>query len=463
MSLKGIKKLEENIIELEIEVLADEFEVALEKSYKKNVGKMNVQGFRRGKAPRKIVERMFGEGVFFEDAVNLLYPQAYEKAIEEEKIEPVDKADIEIIKVEKEGFTFKAKVTVKPEVELGTYKGIKVDKVITNISDEEIDVELENVKNKYVRLVSVSDRPSQIGDVTIIDYEGFIDGVVFEGGKGENHSLKLGSNQFIPGFEEQLVGKNIGDNVEVNVTFPEEYKSEELKGKSAIFKVKINEIKFNEFPIFDDEFAKDISEFDTFEEYKNSLRTTLLEQKEKRNDTETEGKIIEILIKDMKVNIPEVMVEKQLDNFVSDYEQKLRSQGLDLATYLSYTKSDIESFRKMFKPQAESQVKTRLALEKITELEKIIISQEEIDEEYKKIAEMYKMELDKIKTYIPLIEISKDIAVQKAIALVKNSAIITMAEEKKIDNIQTVADKSKKTTNKKTTTKKATEKTTAKE
>lgn len=447
MSLKGVNKVEENVLELEIEVLGDAFEEALQKSYKKNVGKMNIQGFRKGKAPRKMIEKMYGEEVFFEDAVNLLYPEAYEKAAEEAKIEPIDKADIEITNVSKEGFSFKAKVTVKPEVELGNYKGIKVDKVISEISEDELNSELKNVQKKYSRLVSVSDRPSQIGDIAIIDYEGFVDGAAFEGGKGENHNLKLGSNQFIPGFEDQLVGKNVSDEVEVTVTFPEEYQSEELKGKTAIFNVKINEIKFNELPILDDEFAKDVSEFETFEEYKSSLKTKLLEQKESNNDNEVEGKIIDILIGDMKVNIPEVMVERQLDNFVSDYDQKMRSQGLDLNTYLSYTGSDMDTFRKTFREQSERQVKTRLALEKIVELESIIVSEEEIEGEFKKIAEMYKMELDKIKSYVPEIEITKDLAVQKAITLVKNMSEITMVVEEKKSNIsENDTEKSKKTT-----------------
>jgi trigger factor len=432
MNLKNTTKLENNMVELEIEVSAEEFEKAVEAAYRKNIGKMNIHGFRKGKAPRKFVEKMYGEGVFYEDAVNATYPDAYEQAVEIAKIEPIDKADIEVLNMGKEGYTFKAKVAVKPEVELGIYKGIQVEKTAVHVSDEDIENELKNVQRKYARLISVEDRAAALEDNVVIDYEGFVDGVPFEGGKGENHNLKLGSGQFIPGFEEQLVGKNIGDDVEVSVTFPEEYHSEELKGKAAIFKVKIHEIKVNELPEMDDELAKDASEFDTLVEFKDSLKEKLVAAREKQSETEVETKILDAIIADMKADIPAVMIERQLDNIVNDYSQRMSQQGMALADYLQYTGSSIDVFKDNFRAQAEIQVKTRLALEKVVELENIVIAEEEIEEEFKKFADDYKMEVEKIKMYIPAAEIAKDLAVTKAIELVKNNAEVTVVvgEEK---------------------------------
>lgn len=432
MNLKNTTKLENNMVELEIEVSAEEFEKAVEAAYRKNIGKMNIHGFRKGKAPRKFVEKMYGEGVFYEDAVNATYPDAYEQAAEIAKIEPIDKADIEVLDVSKEGYTFKAKVAVKPEVTLGIYKGVKVEKTAVNVSDEDIENELKNVQRKYARLISVEDRAAALEDNVVIDYEGFVDGVPFEGGKGEKHNLKLGSGQFIPGFEEQLVGKNIGDDVEVSVTFPEEYHSEELKGKAAIFKVKIHEIKVNELPEMDDELAKDASEFDTLAEFKDSLKEKLVTAREKQSETEVETKILDAIIADMKADIPQVMIERQLDNIVNDYSQRMSQQGMALADYLQYTGSSIDVFKDNFRAQAEIQVKTRLALEKVVELESIVVSEEEIEEEFKKFADEYKMEVEKIKMYIPATEIAKDLAVTKAIELVKNNAEVTIVvgEEK---------------------------------
>lgn len=430
MNLKSVEKPEKNVVEIEVEVGAEEFEEAVERAFKKNIGKLNVQGFRKGRAPRKFVEKIYGESVFYEEAVNSSYPEAYEEAIEKAGIEPVDKADIEIISVGKEGYTFKAKVTVKPEVKLGRYKGVKVEKEAVKVTDEDVNSELSNIQKKYARLVSVTDRPSRLDDIVIIDYEGSVDGVPFEGGKAENHNLKLGSDQFIPGFEEQLIGKNIGGEADVNVTFPEEYHTEELKGKKALFKVKINDIKFSELPALDDEFAKDASEFDTLDEFKASLKEKITHSREHSAENDVENKIIDEVVAFMTAEIPDIMIEKQIDNMAADYNQRLGMQGLDINTYLSYTGMDIEGFRKMFREQAEKQVKSRLALEKIAETEKIVVSEEEISEEIKKIAEAYQMEPEKIKMYVPVSDIAKDIAAGKAIEFLKANAVVTTVEKK---------------------------------
>ncbi len=442
--LKEVKTIEKNVVELEISVSAEDFEVALEKAYKKNIKNMNIPGFRRGKAPRKFVEKMYGEEIFFEQAVNDTYPAAYESAIAEGKINPVDKASIEVVEVSKEGYTFKATVTVKPEVELSQYKELKAEKVKVAVSDSDVDAEIEAIRQRYGRLVTISDRAAQLDDTVIIDFEGFIDGVAFEGGKGEDHNLKLGSGQFIPGFEDQIVGRNTGDSFDVNVTFPTEYHAEDLSGKDAVFKVTLKEIKFTELPALDDEFAKDASEFDTFEEYKKSVKDRITENKEKQAEMDVENDILKALTDNMTADIPQVMIDNQVETLVKDYDQRLNMQGLSLEMYLQYTGGDMDSFKKMFEEQAANNVKTRLALEKVVELEKIVISDEEIDEEIKRMAEEYKMEVEKIKAFIPVEELAADLAVTKAIELVKNNAVITEVAKKKAP-----AAKSKKTTAKK--------------
>lgn len=459
MSLKNVTKPEKNIVELEIAVGAEEFEGAVERAYRKNIKKMNVQGFRKGKAPRKIVERIYGGEVFFEDAVNDTYPKAYDEALTEASVTPVDKAEIEVLDISKDGYTFKAKVTVKPEVQVNLYKGVKVEKVQAKVTDEDIENELSRIRQRYARLVTVTDRAAKEGDTAVIDYEGFVDGVPFEGGCDTGHNLKLGSGQFIPGFEEQIIGKNPGDEFDVNVTFPEDYHSEELKGKNAVFKVKLNEIKFSELPELDDEFAKDASEFDTLEEFKGSIKTRLFEDREKQYENQLEGDIIDAVIENMEADIPEVMTEKQLDNIVADHDRRIQSQGLNLDNYLSYLGMDMEAFRKMFHDQALRNVKTRLAFEKIAELEKIAVSDEEIDEEIKKMAENYKMDAEKIKSFIPLDELAMDLSVQKAFQLVKDNAEVTLVDKKteKEDKPQEVAEKKKASV--KRTTKKTVKKT----
>jgi trigger factor len=425
MSLNSANKIETNKYELEISVGKEIFQKAVEKVYKRNVQKMNVQGFRRGKAPRAFVEKIYGEGIFFEDAVNALYPEAYDEGVKEAGIDPVDKAEVEIVSVDKDGFVFKAKVTVKPEVEVGEYKGLKAVKTIKNVTDEDIDGEIQRVRERNARVITVEDRPAKTGDITIIDFDGSVDGVPFDGGKAEKHSLELGSGQFIPGFEDQVVGHSTGDEFDVNVTFPEEYNVKELAGKVAVFKVKLHEIKFSELPEVDDEFAKDVSEFDTLEAYKEDIKKHLIEKNESDAKEEVENALIDQVSAGMKAEIPEVMFESSINGFVNDFDYRLQSQGLNVTSYLQYTGMDMEAFRKTFREQAESQVKIRLALEKIAEIEKFDISPEDVEDEYKKLAERYNVEVDKIKAAIDAKAVEKDLVVTKAIDLVRSSAVIT--------------------------------------
>ncbi len=448
MTLVSQNKLENNTVELEISVGAEEFEAACANAYRKNVGKINVDGFRPGKAPRSIIEKRFGKEIFYEDAVNELYPVAYSDAVVEAGIEPVDRADIEVTEVNENGFTFKAKVTVKPEVEVSDYKGIKATKNVKNVTEADINAEIDNLRNRNSRIINVDDRAAQSGDNTVIDYEGFVDGVAFEGGKGEKQSLVLGSNQFIPGFEDQVVGHNIGDEFDVNVTFPEEYHAPELAGKAAVFKCKLHEIKVRELPEVDDEFIKDVTEFDTLDEFKNDAEAKLKDRFENAATAEVEDLLIDSVIANMKADIPECMFEHAIDDMIRDFESRLSAQGMSIEIYLQYTGMDMDAFRKTFREQAERQTKIRLALEKIAKLENITASDEDIEAEYKKIAEMYQIEADKIKTFVPAEEISKDLAMQKAIDFVRDNASIT---------VKTYDDKApaKKPAVKKTATKKA--------
>ena len=448
MTLVSQNKLENNTVELEISVGAEEFEAACANAYRKNVGKINVDGFRPGKAPRSIIEKRFGKEIFYEDAVNELYPVAYSDAVVEAGIEPVDRADIEVTEVNENGFTFKAKVTVKPEVEVSDYKGIKATKNVKNVTEADINAEIDNLRNRNSRIINVDDRAAQSGDNTVIDYEGFVDGVAFEGGKGEKQSLVLGSNQFIPGFEDQVVGHNIGDEFDVNVTFPEEYHAPELAGKAAVFKCKLHEIKVRELPEVDDEFIKDVTEFDSLDEFKKDAEAKLKDRFENAATAEVEDLLIDSVIANMNADIPECMFEHAIDDMIGDFESRLSAQGMSIEIYLQYTGMDMDAFRKTFREQAERQTKIRLALEKIAKLENITASEEDIEAEYKKIAEMYQIEVDKIKTFVPAEEISKDLAMQKAIDFVRDNASIT---------VKTYDDKApaKKPAAKKTATKKA--------
>jgi len=474
MSLKGSKKVDTNRYELEVSIDAESFQNAIREAYRKNGKKINVPGFRKGKAPLSIIEKFYGEEVFFEDALNLIYSDALDAAITEAGLKFVeDKIDFDLVSISKaEGVEFKATITTYPEVELDAYKGLKVERVTPEVTDAEVDEEIGRMADRNARVVAVEDRAAENGDITTIDFEGFVDGVPFDGGKAEGHTLALGSNQFIPGFEDQIIGHNIGDEFDVNVEFPAEYHAENLAGKPAVFKVKLHEIKKRELPQIDDEFAKDVSEFDTLADLKADLKAKTLERKNATADEQVENDLIDQLIDGMKAEIPEAMFERRVDESLRDFDYRLQSQGMNLETYMQYLgNGDINEFRKNFRPQAERSVKVRLALEKIVELENIVPTEEDIDAEFDKLAKQYNMEADKIKAMIPVEELVKDIAVSKAIALVKDSAQIKEVAKKSETAAKKPATKkstttksstTKSTTTKKTTTKKAEGETAAK-
>ncbi len=396
-----VENVEKNVVQLEIEVEAEKFDQGLQKAFAKNSNKFSIPGFRRGKAPRSMVEKFYGEQVLYEDAINAICPEAYDQAIEENDIHPVDKPEIDIKQIGKgQVFIFTAKVTVKPEVELGQYKGVEVQKASAVVTDEDLEKEIEKVLDKNSRLISIEDRPVASGDTAVIDFEGFIDGVAFEGGSGKNYNLVIGSGSFIPGFEDQLIGVALGEEKEVNVSFPEDYGSAELAGKPALFKVKVNEIKVKELPTFDDEFAKDVSEFDTLEEYKADLRKKLVEQAEHRAHHENEDNVVEKAVENATIDIPPVMVEKRVDDLTYDFGMRLRYQGLDLEKYLEIMGMDMASFREQFKARAEQEVKTQLVIEKISAVEAIVPSEEDTEEEIKKIAENYKQSEEDFKQHL---------------------------------------------------------------
>ena len=460
MSLVSNKKTDTNLVELEIKVDAEAFEAALQKAYKKNVGKIQVPGFRKGKAPRKIIEKMYGKECFYEDAVNDIYPIEYAAAVKEAGIDPVDHPDVEVVSLDENGLVFKAKVVVKPEVEVVDYKGIEVKKTVAAVNDDEITAEIDRLRDRNGRLVTVEDRAAANGDNTLIDFEGFVDGVAFEGGKGENYPLTLGSNQFIPGFEDQIVGHKAGEEFDVCVPFPAEYHVPELAGKDSVFKVKLNEIRVRELPEADDEFAKDVSEFDTLDELKADIKAKLTETKEKAAETDVENKLIDTVIANMKAEIPEVMYEHAVDNMVHDFEHRLASQGMTLDLYMQYTGFTMADFRKQFEEQAQKQVKIRLALEKIVEIENIAPTEDELNAEYENMAKTYSMDVAKVKELVPVEELSADIAVQKAIDLVKASASIKTTRSRAKKATAEDAEAAPKTT-KKTTTSTAAKKTTS--
>lgn len=431
MSLKSTKKVDTNRQELVITVDAEKFEQFVQKAYKKNVGKINVQGFRKGKAPRNIIEKFYGENVFYEDALELLYPEEVEAAIEEAGLDYVDdKVDFDVISMDKNGLEFKVVITVMPEVTVKNYKGLAAEKVKVKVAKSEIDEELNRMADRNSRLVTVEDRAVKSGDIAVIDFEGFVDGKAFEGGKGEAYSLTIGSNQFIPGFEDQIIGHNANDEFDVNVTFPEDYAAEELKGKPAVFKVKVNEIKFREVPAIDDEFAKDVSEFDTLEELTKDLKAKATDRKKADADADVENQLLEKLTENTEVVIPDALIENRAKQSVEDFAYRLQMQGMDFKTYLQYTGGTIDDFKNSLRPQAEKQVKTRLALEKVAELEKIEITDKELDEEYEKMAKDYNMEVEKIKAAIPAKDLKKDLSVTKAIKVVKDNAVVTEVDKK---------------------------------
>ncbi len=428
MSLKSSNKVDTNRYQLEIEVDAKTFGEALTNAYKKESKKITIPGFRKGKAPRAYIEKYYGDKVFYEDAINAVYPDALDEAIKEAGLEVIeDKIDFDMVDASADGFSFKATVTTKPEVTIENYKGLSVTKKPVVVDDKDIDAEIEKVRDRNSRMVTVEDRTAQNDDIAVIDFDGYVDGVAFEGGKAENYSLTLGGGQFIPGFEEQVVGHSTGDEFDVNVTFPKEYQAAELADKAAVFKIKLHEIKKKELPEVDDDFVKDVSEFDTVEKYKDDIKAKLTDAREKEATDDVENQLIDQLIENMKAEIPDAMFQNKINEDIREFGYRLQSQGLDFDTYLKYTGMNKDTIRDTFKPQAERQVKVRLALEKIAQLENIQPSDEDIEAEFAKLAESYKIDVDKVKTFIPKEELVKDLSVEKAIGIVRDSANISEA------------------------------------
>ena len=426
MSLTKSEVIEKNRYELQFSVDKATFDAAVNAVYRKQVKNIAVPGFRKGKAPRSIIEKMYGTGVFYEDAINDLIPDAYTEALKEAAIDAVGQPEFDVVSIDENGLVLSAKVYVKPEVEIKDYLGIEVEKEVVAVTDEDVDREIETIRERNSREIDVTDRPAEMGDTTVIDFEGFCDGVAFEGGKGTDYALKLGSGSFIPGFEEQIVGKSIDEEFDVNVTFPEEYHAADLAGKPSVFKVKIHAITKVELPELDDDFAKDVSEFDTFAEYKADVKAKIEKRHEAAAENAVEDKLVEALIEKLEADIPEPMFVAETENFVRDYDTRLRSQGLDLNTYFKYTGMNLDSLREQMRPQAERQVKARLALEKIAALENLEATEEDINAEYEKIAAAYGIEIDQVKASIDSDAIAADMKVQKAMELVKEKAVVTV-------------------------------------
>ena len=426
MSLQ-VEKLEKNMAKLTIEVSAEDLDKAMEKAYQKQKSRISLPGFRKGKAPRKMIESMYGKGVFMEDAVNSLVPQEYTKALGECDLEIVSQPEINVTQMEPgKALIFTADVAVKPEVTLGDYKGVEVPKSEIAVTDEEVDAEVKKEQDKNARTVAVEDRAAAHGDITTIDFEGFVDGVAFEGGKGTDYALTLGSGTFIPGFEDQLVGANTGDHVEVKVTFPEEYQAKELAGKEAVFQCDVKKIETKEVPELDDEFAKDVSEFDTLAEYKEDVKKKLTEKKEKEARTAKENAAVDKAIENAQMDIPELMTKTECRQMMDDFSRRMQQQGLSMEQYFQFTGQSMDKMMEDMKPQALKRIQTRLVLEKVAEAENIQPSEEEITEEIQKMADAYKMEADKIREAIGesgLEQMKKDMAVQKAVTVIADAAV----------------------------------------
>lgn len=428
MSLKSQETVAVNQQKITFDVDAATFEAAINKVFKKSAKNITIPGFRKGKAPRALVEKMYGKEVFYEDAINEIIPEAYTEAVKGVEKTIVSRPEFDVVSIDENGVVLTATFFTKPEVEINDYLGIAVERPVSHATDEEVEEELKRVQNRNSRMIEITDRAAQNDDIVTIDFEGFVDGTAFDGGKAEGHQLKLGSGQFIPGFEEQIVGKNIGDEFDVVVTFPEDYHAENLAGKEATFKCKLHAIKFNELPVLDDDFAKDVSEFDTLDEYKADIKKNLEENHQKHANGHVDDNIMKALIEKLEGEIPECMYENETENFVRDYDNRLRMNGLDLKTYFQYTGMTLDSLRAQMRPDAEKQVKTRLALEKIAVKEGIAVSEEEIEEEYKRLAESYNMEVEKIKEAVEADAIAEDLKVKKAVELVREKAVITEVE-----------------------------------
>ena len=435
MKLLKNETIEKNSVKLTIEIDKEAFDAAIQKAYKKNVKHIAIPGFRKGKAPKNIIEKYYGVGVFYEDAVNFVCPEAYEFAVKEAGIDPVDRPEIDIETIgEGENLVITATVTVKPEVELGEYKGISADKKNYKTKVADVDAEIKGAQEKNARMINVEDRAVKKGDFTVIDFEGFVDGVAFAGGKGTDHNLEIGSGQFIPGFEDQLVGAKIGEEVEVNVTFPEEYHAEELKGKPAMFKVTVKSIQEKELTELNDDFAKDVSECDTYDDYKADVKAKLDKANADKTAAEFEGNVIKVVTDNATVDIPDCMIDAKIEDMIRDFGYRLSSQGLSLEQYMQFTGSTVDTFKEQFKEQAAEQVKTSLVLEKIAKLENIEVTDDDVENEFKNMAEMYGMEIDKLKEFVKDGEkenLKEELKIKKAVDLIVGAAKVKRAAKKK--------------------------------
>ena len=430
MNLISCEKLEKSMVELQFSIDAETFKAAVNNAFKREGKKYAIPGFRKGKAPRHMIEKMYGSDIFHYDAVNDLFPEADEAAVKEAKIDVVGRPDPEVVSMsEADGVVLKVKVAVKPEVELGEYAGLTVTKEAKNVNEADVDAEVKRMQDRNGRLLT-REGAAENGDTVDIDFEGFVDGKAFEGGKAEHYSLVLGSGSFIPGFEDQVVGHSAGEEFDVNVKFPEEYGAAELAGKDATFKIKLHEVKYKELPALDDDFAKDVSEYDTLDELKDSIRNNIKTNLDKQAEQKVENDLMDQVIANMKADIPDAMVDSRIDELVQDFEYRISQQGLKLADYLKYMGMNIEQFRAQFKEQADKQVKMRLAMEAIVAKEGITASDEEFEEEVKRIADAYKMEADKVKSIVDAAAVKADLAINKAIDFVKEKANVVTAEPK---------------------------------
>lgn len=441
MELKNTEKQEHSVVALTIEITKAELEAAKDKAFKKSGKNITVPGFRKGKAPRKMIEKLYGEGVFFEEAFNILYPEAMEMAVEKSGIKPVGRADVDLgDPAEEGGLTIIAKVPVEPEVELGEYKGIEAEKETVKVLQADVKAELNRMAQRFARTETV-DRKAKKNDTVDIDFEGFVDGVAFEGGKAEHHELTLGSGAFIPGFEDQLIGCKAGDEKDVVVTFPEEYHAKELAGKEATFKCKVHKVEETILPAIDDEFAKDVSDTcETLDDLKKEITERLKNERQEAADAAFEEKLLDVVLEGMKADIPQAMIESQIDSIVQDFGYRLQMQGMGLDQYLKMTGTEMGAFRAMFKAQAERQVKTRLALQKVADLENIAVTEQEIADEYAKMAEQYKMDVEKIKTIVAESALSGDLRISNALEFIKTNAKVKKASKKKAEETEETAE-----------------------
>ena len=466
MKVLKVGDAEKNVKELEIQIDRAEFDAAVDAAFKKNAGKMNVPGFRKGKAPRAIIEKMYGKGVFYEDALNEVVPKAYSDALTETALEVVSAPEYDVKSLDDDGVVITVKVFVKPECTLKAYKGLKAEKENVTVGDEAVDHEIQTVRERNAREVDVTDRPAQNGDCVVFDFEGFADGKAFEGGKAEKYHLKLGSGQFIPGFEDQICGHNIGDEFDVEVTFPADYHETTLAGKPATFKCKLHEIKFDELPALDDEFVKDVSEFDTLDEYKADIKAKLEENAKKAQQAKIDEQLLDALCENLEAEIPEAMFETELDACLRDYENRLRYQGIDMKTFMQYTGATVDSLKAQLRPQAEKNVKIRLALEAVAKLEGLTADAEKIEAEYKKIADAYGIDVEKVKSAVNEKDIAADVVVAEALELVRANADVktkraaAKKQTKKAETAEDGAEAVETAEPAKKTTRKSTKKTT---